>query len=150
MSEIPIWQPNSFTVQAWEALGREEQIRWWKAQDIGSPPAPPSVGVELYLKGVITLMELPSFVFERLTLQNVEQFLATCPADVLEILRRQSDRLPTEDDHEGWGTMLTIRPGCYAPWVSEAEIRESELESDRHFRQGLKAFRSSDRRSICE
>lgn len=144
MSERPIWRPNSFTVEEWENLGREEQVRWWKAQDLASPPAPPSKGIELYLKGVITLMELPSFVFERLTLQNVEQFLTTCPADVLELLRRQSDRLPAEDDHEGWGTMLTIQPGCYVPCVSEAEIRESELECNRRFRQGLKAFRSSD------
>ena len=146
MNERPIWRPNSFTVEEWENLGREEQVQWWKAQNIRSPPAPPSKGIELYLKGAITLIELPGFVFGRLTLQNVEQFLLTCPADVLELLRRQSDRLPAEDDDEGWGTMRTFRSGCYAPWVSEEEIKESQLESDRRFRQGLKVFRSSDRR----
>ena len=107
--------------------------------------SPPSKGIELYLKGAITQSELPIFVFERLTQQNVEQFLATCPADVLELLRRHADRLPAEGD-DGWGKFRTFHMGSYAPWVSAEEIRESELESDRRFRQGLKVFRSSDRR----
>ena len=144
--EGPIWRPNSFTVEAWDNLGREEQIRWWEAQETRSPPPEPSKGVEAYLKGTITRAELPTIIFERLTLTNVNEFLTTCPADVLELLRMHAYELPADGDDEGWGKLISIQGVCYAPWVTKEEIRESQLDSARQFRQGVQVFRSSDRR----
>ena len=144
--ERPIWRPNSFTVEAWDNLGREEQIRWWEAQETRSPPPEPSKGVEAYLKGTISRAELPTIIFERLTLTNVNEFLTTCPADVLEFLRMPADELPADGDDEGWGKLISILGGCYAPWVTNEEIRDSQLDSARQFRQGVHVFRLSDRR----
>ena len=143
--ELPrIWRPNAITPEDWAKLSREQQIRWWKkVREPRNLPAPdPARGVELYSTGIITKAELPCFVFERLTEENVQGFMDSCPPDIVLYLRDDVRRLPPDDYDEGWRQLISIGGVLYAPWVTEEEIRKSQEESSRRFREGVRLFRA--------
>ena len=62
-------------------------------------------------------MEVPVFVFENLTESNVQEFMLTSPSHILDMLRDAADRLPADEDDEGWGECRRLMeshtlPGC--------------------------------------
>jgi len=150
--EHPIWRPNSFTSDEWNKLSREEQIRWWKAQDSEHeeprerPSQHPLRAIEMYQDGIIAKAELPTFVFERLTPDNATEFVAECPSEFVVQLQERVNDLPGDDDDEGWSSLISIRGVLYAPWVTEEEIRAAEDEQDKRFRSGVRVFRNAVQR----
>jgi hypothetical protein len=144
MNERHIWRPNSFTPEEWEKLSREQQITWWKDQVEPEPKGPaihPLWAVRGYAKGIITKAECLAFVFTRLTEGNEKEFLVGCPADVLRQLQEEADRLPANDDDQGWGQLISIESACYFPWVTDQEIQQGQKETRRRFREGVAVFR---------
>jgi hypothetical protein len=147
MSDGPIWRPNSVSPAEWDRRSREQQIEWWKAKERNRPAADPLRVADLYHKGIITEAEISAFVFEKLTEENVQSFLDRCPSDVLLQLRQDSESLPADGDDPGWAKLLRFGIVCYAPWVTEQEIRHGQQERDRRFRQGVQVFRAYGSRS---
>lgn len=142
MNERPIWRPNVLSPEEWSRLSREEQIQWWKAHSPPPGPAPHPLEVaEWYEQGIITELEISSFVFIRLTRENVDEFFDGFPTELLDEVRRRADRLPAESDDAAWSRLVKIESGCYAPWVSDEEIRQIADERERAFRRGLQIFR---------
>lgn len=140
MNERLIPRPNAFSIESWEALSREEQIRWWKAQP--QPERRPFTSATIpRLERMCNWAELMITVFENLTEDNVQEVLAGCPPHIFLALRKESDELPLDSDDDGWNRLLFGKAICYAPWVTDDEIREFELESRRSFRDGVRLFR---------
>lgn len=148
MNERQIWRPNSLTPEEWGNLSREQQITWWKDREGNREPSPailPLRAVRLYHKGIITRAEFPSFVFGRITEDNVQEFLDGCPSIELQQLRDEANRLPATDDKEGWSQLISIESACYAPWVTDEEILQGQQERSRRFREGVQVFRTAIR-----
>lgn len=141
-----IFRPNAIAVKEWEKLSREQQIQWWKDREPRNLPAPdPARGVELYNAGIITQAELPCFVFERLTKDNVREFMDSCPPDIVLYLRDSARRLPPDDYNDGWRQLISVGGVLYEPWVTEEEIRQGQEENSRRFREGVRLFRAHDK-----
>src|SRR4051794_27763418 len=124
MNERLIYRPNSFTPEEWDALSRDQQIKWWKDQTSREPkglPIHPLRAVRLYRKGIITQAEILSVAFMHLTEENMQEFLDGCPAEVLQKLQETVDLLPANDDDQGWSQLVSIEAGSYAPWVTDEE-----------------------------
>jgi hypothetical protein len=139
-----IWRPNCFSPQEWDRLSRDEQIHWWRDQTTPSGlPLDPIKVVELYRRGVITLNEFTISVFKYMTESNILDFLRDCPEDLLIALRKESDRLPADDDAPGWGRLITISSASYVPWVTPEEIERCREEQRARYRDGLRLFRKA-------
>ena len=147
MDKVPrIYRPNAIASEDWAKLSREQQVQWWKDREPKTrAPSKPIRGIELYNTGIITKAELPCFVFERLTEENVQGFMDSCPPDIVFYLRDNVRRLPPDDYDEGWRQLISIGGVLYAPWVTEEEIRQSQEESSRRFREGVRLFRVHDK-----
>ena len=116
MKQRIIWRPNSFSIEEWDRLSREEQIRWWKDREPkpGLPRHPLEVA-GLYERGVVTKHEVGTFVFLRLTDENVHEFLEGFPVDLLTEVQSHADRLPADDDDKAWGELVFFVAACYSP-----------------------------------
>ena len=143
-----VWRPNSFTPEEWDALSRDEQIQWYKDNKPKDRlPSNPQQAVEAYFEGALTDGEFQFRVFERVTEDNVQEFVEKCPPDVQIFLRQQTLDYPPDEDDEGWGQLRIIQSYCYSPWAepTREEIQEAEKESIRLVRQGVRLFRSTRR-----
>lgn len=146
MRERIIYRPNAIPAAEWEALSREEQIRWWTERE--PPPGPPPdplkellKEVHRYRRGVLRDSDFISGVFPQLTEQVVREFVEQCPPDLLQILQATSDSLPPETDTVAWGEMVSVGGFCFAPWVTPEDIQRIQVERTQRFRRGLRAFR---------
>ena len=139
-----VWRPNSISPTEWDRLTREEQLHWWSKNSSSQPPrSHPLRAVELYNTGLMTESEVPNFVFERLTDENVNEFMAGCSSAVREILRAQVQQLPADQDESGWKRFVICRGFTYAPWVPIEEIQREQEELDRSYRHGVRLFRET-------
>ena len=130
-----IWRPNEVSPDEWDRLSRDGQIHWWRDHIPPTKPRPhPLRAISLYQEGTTTRSEIPIFVFEKLTEDNVGEFIAGCPEAVQEILQLHAEQLPADDDEDGWSH----------PWVSAEDIRRAEAESNRRYREGVRMFRGHD------
>ncbi len=75
----------------------------------------PLKAVRQFCKGIITKAELSSFVFDRLTKENVQEFLDGCPADILQYLKESANRFPANEDNQGWDQLICIEGASYFP-----------------------------------
>lgn len=147
MKDRPIWRPNCFSTDQWEALSREEQVQWWnvenESQQAADGPRSPSRAAELYTRGVITKTGAALYVFERITVENVNSFLATCPQEILQLVIDGARRLPSDHDDEWWKELRLSSGTSYAPWVSEEEVKSAEEELCKQLREGVRIFRAA-------
>jgi hypothetical protein len=147
MREQPIiYRPNSFTQEEWDALSRDEQIRWWggrKPKDAAPPN--PLRAVERYRQGIVTKVEFYRLVFERLTEGNVREFVEKCPADLRLLLSQDAANYPPDDDDERWGQCRRIQAVCFRPWdtPTKEEFEAAGRETIRLIRQGVRLFRAN-------
>ena len=84
--ERVIWRPNAIPLEVWEAMTREDQITWWKAQE--EPPEPKrhmKVAISMYQKGMITLGE---FVCLAYSLLRLRRLMSSCDSARLTCLPR--------------------------------------------------------------
>ena len=144
MSDRLIYRPNHFTPDEWDNLSREQQIRWWKDRQPKRSSPHPRKGLRLYAKGTITKAEIPGFVFDNLTEDNLEEFIGSCPEDVLQLLRNTAASFPADGDDQGWSQLVRIQGVCYPPWVTQEEIRQELQERDRRFREGVRVLRKTE------
>ena len=102
----------------------------------------PMKAVEMYQQGIITLHEIPTWVFENLTRANVDHFLGAVPPDIFAFLQERVSGLPAADDHEAWSQLVTIESGNPLP-IPVEELRRRSAERKRLFREGVEIFRES-------
>ena len=136
MKDRPILRPNAISPNEWDNLSRENQIQWWKDHSTPTKPSHPLRAITLYKKGMIAKSEIPIFVFERLTVDNVREFIEGCPTELLTLLQAKAKKLPADDDDDGWKNVIIHHGAKYAPWIPMEDIREAEEESDRRYREG--------------
>ncbi len=142
MAERTIWRPNSISPEDWEKLSQDEQIKWWNEyQPKPGPTQHPLHLLKWYTRGIFTGPEFASRVWERLTEENIGEFLDGCPEECLLILQENSDRLPADDDDQGWQQLITIRGGCYSRWVTKEESEQALKKERQASREGLRVFR---------
>src|SRR5262249_55887154 len=136
-----IWRPNAMPPAVWEAMSRDDQIAWWKAQ----PPAPRQPKrhmkevIAQYNKGNITANEFVCLVCELAALDEIEEFVSACPADLLSILRESLASYG--EDERTWPR--TFYSACYAPWVTPEEIEESRRQEQERIWDGVRLLKKS-------
>jgi hypothetical protein len=134
-----IWRPNEIPLEEWEAMPREEQIRWWKDHQL-PPPAKPHMtsAVTLYKKGHITQHEFCSFVARIAIPEEIEEFIQKCPPELMEVLKGQlADYGP---DESNWPR--TLRSACYAPWVTAEEIEDLQHREQEQIWNGVRLLKT--------
>lgn len=141
MKDRPIWRPNTISAEDWDNLSREEQIRWWKDNSPSAKPLHPLTAITQYQDGKITKFEIPIYVLERLTVDNVKVFTDGCPPEFLKLLQAEADKLPADDDDDGWGNVPIFHIATYAPWVSAEDIKKANAERVEPYREGVRLFR---------
>lgn len=138
-----IWRPNAVSPEAWEAMSREEQINWWKAQR--SPARPKShvkEAISHYAKGHFTEIDFVTFVSEHVEPEEIEEFVRACPPDLLAILR---DALADYGEDESvWPR--TFHAGSHFPWVTPEEIGESTRRKQEQIWRGVRLLKEYFRR----
>jgi hypothetical protein len=142
MADRPIWRPNAYSKDKWNALSRDEQIQWWKRQAAPKSPPSPLKIVKLFERGIVTENHLCIAVLESLTDTNIREFVEGCPANILQVISHYAQKCPNDDDDTGWEQKMQIASTPYhPPWVTEDEIKQSRLETDRRFREGVRLLR---------
>jgi hypothetical protein len=84
-----IWRPNTVAPDVWEAMSREAQVAWWKAEPNG-PPRPKrrmTEAIAQYKRGIVTASDFVCRVYELAAPDEIGEFLAACPADLLSVLQ---------------------------------------------------------------
>jgi len=120
-----IWRPNAIAPDDWEALTREEQIAWWKAQQ-----KPPGLkrhmkeAIALYDEGNITLGDFISLVYKLAVPEEIEEFVRVCPPDMLAALKESLAIYG--DDEKAWPRTYSI--AAHFPWVTPEEIEKSKRQ----------------------
>lgn len=137
-NDRPIWRPNAIPLRKWEAMSREEQIRWWK--DHAPPPsAKPhmKIAISLYNKGNITEHEFCSFVARLAVSEEIDEFLLKCPPELLEVLKSQlAEYGPDESE---WPR--TYYMASYFPRVAPEEILDSQRREQEQIRNGVRLLK---------
>lgn len=133
-----IWRPNAIPLDVWEAMSREDQIAWWKAQE--EPPEPKrhmKVAISMYKKGMITLCEFPGFAYKLAAPEEIEEFIRLCPADLLAALKESLTSYG--DDETTWPR--SFGSACYAPWVTPEEIEEFRRQDQERIWVGVRILK---------
>ena len=147
MAERIIWRPNSFTVEEWEGLSREQQIDWWKnpsSQGFQQSSPHPSRAIKNLRNDFITEKEFLWYVYRTLTPSNLPEFIADCPQHLLSLLKDDAHQFPPDNDDEGWSNVIFIHAGaCYAPWVTREDIEAGRREEHRRLREGVRLIREA-------
>ena len=134
-----IWRPNAVPPNVWEAMSREDQIAWWKAQ----PTAPPQPkrrmkeAISLYNKGAITVGEFVCLVYKLAAPDEIEEFVSACPADLLSGLKESLANYG--DDESTWPRTFYI--ASYAPWVTPKETEESRQLEQQSIWDGVRLLK---------
>ena len=89
------------------------------------------------LEGEITQNEFLACVVRHAVPEQIEAFMAQCPADLLAALR---ERLEMYDTATGIGP-VTFRLGTYAPWVTDDEIAESQRQDQERVWRGVRLLK---------
>ena len=133
-----IWRPNEIPLEKWEAMPREEQIRWWQDHQL-PPPAKPHMkkAITLYDKGHITQHEFCAFVAQIAAPEEIEEFVQHCPPQLIEVLKVQLAEYGP--DESSWPR--TVRMATYAPWVTAEEIRDSERRQQEQIWTGVRLLK---------
>jgi hypothetical protein len=133
-----IWRPNAIPLDVWEAMSREDQIAWWKAQE--KPPEPKrhmKVAISMYKKGLITLGGFVCLAYELAAAEEIEEFMRLCPADMLATLK---ESLATyRDDEKTWPRFFSS--ACYAPSVTPEEIEDSRRQEQERIWDGVRLLK---------
>jgi len=135
-----IWRPNAIPLDVWEAMSREKQIAWWKAQE--KPPGPKrhmKVAISMHRKGIITLGEFVCLVYQLAAAEEIEEFLKLCPADMLSTLKESLASFG--DDEKTWPRFFGS--ANYAPWVTPEEIEESTRQLQERIGDGVRLLKQS-------
>ena len=118
-----IWRPNAVPPDVWEAMSREDQIAWWKAQP--KAPSKPKRRMKDAItqdnKGIITIGEFVCLVYKLAAPDEIEEFVSACPAELLSKLKESLGSYG--EDESAWPR--TFYSACYAPRVRPEEIEES-------------------------
>lgn len=97
MKERLIFRPNSITVEVWEKLTREEQLRWWKEQRQSTPERSPEEHVRMVLKewkrGVLRDHEAVEYIFNKIPIECEWLFLQI-PPEFETILKKSVNQHP--------------------------------------------------------
>ena len=141
MRERLIFRPNSITVDEWEKLTREEQIRCCKERQPKRQPF--DISRLLKNANAINSNELAFMILENLTEDNVREVLSACPLEVMQSLQANTASLHPDSDDESWSKDMYVKCVSYAPWVTADEIRQIVLEEKRKFRNGVRLFRKN-------
>lgn len=134
-----VWRPNAVPPDVWEAMSREDQIAWWKAQ----PKAPPQPkrrmkeAISLYDKGIITVGGFVCLVCELAAPEEIEEFVTACPPDLLVALKESLASY--SEDESTWPR--TFSSACYAPWATPEEIEESRREEQLRIWDGVRLLK---------
>jgi hypothetical protein len=141
--ERPIWRPNEIPPLEWERIPRADQIKWWKDRE-PSPgkKLPMKRAVQLFRRGVITLLEFSAWVIANAAEDEIEEFVQICPPDLMAALQETLARAPADGDAEGWASRIFIHTRVYAPWVTQEEIKESERRDHEQYWAGVKLLRA--------
>lgn len=147
MNDRPIWRPNCFSPEQWQSLSREEQIHWWTEKNGGQQAEDgarsPNRATDLYARGVITKKDVPLYVFERITVENVKSFFVFTPQEIRELVIDAASQLPPDGDEKGWNDLRQLSGRSYAPWVSNAEVMSADEAQHRQLREGVRIFRDA-------
>ena len=141
MSERIIWRPNEVSPDQWDAMTRAEQIAWWKDREARKPISPkPHMmkAIALYSQGNITLTDFCTFAISHATADEIGEFIAECPPELMTALTQRLALYP-EDAEDEWPRTFQIR--SYAPWVTSDEIKAFEQEEENRFRDGVRVLR---------
>jgi hypothetical protein len=134
-----IWRPNAIPLDVWQAMSREDQIDWWKAQpQAPAGPKPHMKGaIAQYKKGAITDGEFLGLVCKLAAPEEIDEFMRVCPADMLATLK---EFLATYgEDEKTWPR--TFYSACYFPWVTAEEIEESRRLQQKQIWDGLRILK---------
>lgn len=138
-NEQLIWRPNEVSPDAWEAMSREEQIGWWKAQR--DPPRPRSRmqdAIGHYARGNFTETDFVTFVTQHAEPEDIEEFVRRCPPDLLAILR---DALASYgEDESAWPRTFCI--STRAPWVTAEEARNADRRWQEQIWRGVRLLKA--------
>jgi hypothetical protein len=134
-----IWRPNAVPLDVWEAMSREDQIAWWKAQPKALPQPKPRMkeAIPLYNKGMITVGGFVCLVCELAAPDEIEEFVTACPPDLLAALK---ESLASYGEDEGtWPR--TFYSASYAPWVTPEEIEGSRRQEHQRIWDGVRLLK---------
>jgi hypothetical protein len=137
-----IWRPNAIPLVVWEAMSREDQIAWWKAQ----PKAPPQPkrhmkeAISLYDKGMITVAGFVCLVCKLAASDEIEEFVAACPSDLLAALKESLASYG--EDESAWPQTFYI--ASYTPCVTPEEIEESRRQEQQRIWDGVRLLKKWD------
>ena len=138
MREQLIWRPNAIPLDVWEAMSRDDQIAWWKAQEKPrEPKRHMKVAISMYKKGFITLGEFVCLVYKLAAAEEIEEFMRLCPAEMLAALKESLTSYG--DDEETWPRL--IYGACYDPWVPPEEIEESRRQEQERIWAGVRLLK---------
>jgi len=133
-----IWRPNEIAPRVWEAMSREDQIAWWKAQQQPSAPKLPMRAlIGEYDEGNLTLSGFVCYVCQLAAVDEIDDFMRACPEDLLAELRNALAAYG--DDENNWPRTFHI--ACHAPWVTDAEIVESQRREQERIWLGVKLLK---------
>jgi hypothetical protein len=140
MKERPIWRPNAIPADEWEAMSREEQIACWKANR--EPPSPKrhmSQAIRYYEEGNLTQSEFCLWVIRFATRQEIEEFVAQCPSELMSVLKDYLGKYG--EDESRWPRTYCMR--SYFPWTTPEEIEESERREHEQIWSGVRLLKQS-------
>jgi hypothetical protein len=138
-----IWRPNAVAPDVWEAMSQEAQVAWWKAQPKG-PPRPKrrmTEAIAQYKRGIVTASAFVSVVYELAAPDEIEEFLAACPADLISVLKESL--ADYGEDEATWPR--TYSSACYPPWLIPEEIEESRRHAQKQIWDGVRLLKQSGR-----
>jgi hypothetical protein len=133
-----IYRPKEIPPDVWEAMPREEQIRWWK--DHQSPPRPKThmkQAISQYGRGIITERMFSTVVAKLAVMEEIEEFVRECPPELMAVLKK--DLAEYDADEAKWPRSFSIR--CYAPWVTPEEIRDSQRREQERIWDGVRLLK---------
>ncbi|QDU22503.1 hypothetical protein [Urbifossiella limnaea] len=99
--------------------------------------------VPLYLKGAITESEFRNCSLWSLNDANVNQFLASCPADLLEMVLSEVAGLPSDEDEAGWASHCFFQISTATRAFTTAEYEQQLREVRQAFRNGARVLRAA-------
>jgi hypothetical protein len=138
-----IWRPNGISLDQWEKMSREDQIKWWKdhqekdRQESPRPKPHMKEAISLYDRGVITQTEFCVRVAKSAALEEIGEFVRECPPELMSTLKEDLDQYGPDESR--WPRYYSI--ASFWPWVTPEEIEESRRREQEQIWNGVRLLK---------